>query len=58
MAKLLKELDDLSSTGRYELFRAAKETIEHNWNHFYNGGFEAVLWKELQDTLNGIESCS
>ena len=34
------------------------EIIEHNWNHFYNGGFEQILWQELQDMLNEFEfSC-
>jgi hypothetical protein len=40
------------------MFEAAYEVVEHNWNHFYNGKFEAVLWTELQEMLNGIEpSC-
>ena len=58
IAKLLKELDDLSITDKQKMFEAAYEVVEHNWNHFYNGGFEAVLWVELQEMLNGIEpSC-
>ena len=55
LLNLLKYLNDLSITARYNLFLAAKEIVEHNWNHFYNGGFEKILWKELQDTLNGIK---
>ena len=58
IAKLLKELDDLSIADKQKMFEAAYEVIEHNWNHFYNGKFEAVLWTELQEMLNGIEpSC-
>jgi hypothetical protein len=55
IADLLKQLDDLSVKAKQDMFKAANEVIEHNWNHFYNGGFESVLWVELQEMLNGIE---
>jgi len=55
IANLLKELDDLSIADKQKMFAAAHNIIEHNWNHFYNGGFEAVLWAELQEMLNGIQ---
>jgi hypothetical protein len=58
IASLLRSLDELTIEGRQDLFEMAKPIIEHNWNHFYSGGFEAVLWAELQDMLNGIESSS
>jgi hypothetical protein len=58
VAGLLKSLCDLSVEERIALFRLCHETIEHNWNHFYNGDFETVLWDELQGMLNGIESSS
>jgi hypothetical protein len=58
IASLLRSLDELPTDGKQDLFDAAQEVIEHNWNHFYNGGFEAVLWKELNEMLNGIESSS
>jgi hypothetical protein len=56
IASLLRSLDELPDTAKQELFEAAHEVIEHNWNHFYGGGFESVLWAELKDMLNGIES--
>ena len=56
IASLLKSLDELPVEAKQDLFDAAQEVIEHNWNHFYGGGFEAVLWKELNEMLNGIES--
>jgi hypothetical protein len=56
IASLLRSLDELSVEAKQELFAAAHEVIEHNWNHFYGGGFEAVLWAELKDMLNDIES--
>jgi hypothetical protein len=58
IASLLRSLDELSPEGKQELFDQCQEVVEHNWNHFYGGGFEAVLWKELNEMLNEIESCS
>jgi len=56
VASLLRSLDELPPEGKQDLFDQAREVVEHNWNHFYNGGFEAVLWAELQEMLNEIES--
>ena len=56
ITSLLRSLDELSIEAKQQLFESAHEVIEHNWNHFYNGGFEAVLWAELKDMLNDIES--
>jgi hypothetical protein len=58
IASLLRSLDELPTAGKQDLFDAAQEVIKHNWNHFYNGGFEAVLWQELQEMLNGIDTDS
>ena len=55
IAELLKSLDVLSTDAKQLLFDQAQEVIEHNWNHFYNGDFEAVLWTELNEMLNAIE---
>ena len=55
VASLLRTLCDLSVEERIALYTLCRETIEHNWNHFYNGGFERILWAELQAMLNGIE---
>jgi hypothetical protein len=58
IASLLRSLDELGTEAKQDLFNQCQEVVEHNWNHFYNGGFEAVLWKELNEMLNGIESNS
>jgi hypothetical protein len=55
IAELLKSLDVLSVEAKQQLFNQAQEVIEHNWNHFYNGSFEAVLWTELNDMLTQID---
>jgi hypothetical protein len=54
IAHTLKLLDDLGEY-RQAIFDSAQEIIQHNWNHFYNGGFEAILWQELKDMLNELE---
>ena len=54
VAAVLKQLDDLSDQKKQELFRACWPVIEHNWNWFYQGGFESVLWAELSGMLNSI----
>ena len=58
IASLLRSLNELPLEGKQDLFDQAQEVVEHNWNHFYGGGFEAVLWQELQEMLDGIESSS
>jgi hypothetical protein len=55
IAQLLKQLDNLSVAEKQKLFESAHDVIEHNWNHFYHGSFESVLWAELQEMLDGIE---
>jgi len=55
IASLLQSLDQLSIAEKQDLFDQAQEIVQHNWNHFYNGGFEAVLWDELQTMLHSIE---
>jgi hypothetical protein len=58
IASLLCSLDVLPLTAKQDLFEQAQEVIEHNWNHFYGGGFEQILWRELQEMLHGIELSS
>ena len=55
VAALLKQLDDLSDHDKQELFQSCWPVIEHNWNWFYQGGFESVLWPELTDMLESIK---
>ena len=54
IAHTLKLLDELGEH-RQAIFDSAWDIVKHNWNHFYGGGFEAILWQELQDMLNDIE---
>ena len=54
IASLLRSLDELPPEGKEYLFIRAQEIIEHNYNHFYNGGFEKILWEELNEMLNSF----
>lgn len=54
VTKLLKELDSLSLKERQQIYRACLPTVEHNYNHFYRGGFSDLLWTELLGMLDGL----
>ena len=52
VAFTLKAMDILPADEKQRLFDMAQEICEYNYNHFYNGGFEKILWDELQGMLN------
>jgi len=54
IADLLKDLDSLSTKQKQQMFDDAKPIIEHNYQHFYSGAFEKILWAELTDMLSQI----
>lgn len=51
---LLKDLEQLSARERLQIHRACLPIVEHNYNHFYRGGFTDILWKELIAMLEKI----
>jgi hypothetical protein len=55
ISSLLRSLHELPTSAKQDLFEKCIPVIKHNWNHFYNGGFEKVLWKELNGMLNSIK---
>ena len=55
VTKLLKDLDDLSAAEKQAIHQACLPIVEHNYNHFYRGGFSDILWRELVDMLNNLE---
>lgn len=54
VATLLKELDTLSDQERLQIHRACLPIVQHNYNHFYRGGFAEILWSELESMLNTL----
>jgi hypothetical protein len=55
VVKLLKDLDNLTVRERQQIHRACLPIVEHNYNHFYRGGFADILWPELTSMLNNLE---
>ena len=55
LSRLLKKLDQQTEQEKNEMFKKCIPIIEHNWNHFYNGGFEKVLWQELNGMLDNLK---
>jgi hypothetical protein len=55
VVKLLKQLDELSVRERQQIHRACLPRVQHNYDHFYRGGFANILWTELTDMLNGLK---
>ena len=56
VTKLLKELDNLTVKERQHIHRACLSAVEHNYNHFFNGGLTDILWPELLNMLHGLHS--
>lgn len=54
IADLLSTIDGLSLREKHQLWQACLPVIEHNWNHFYHGGLESVLWPELMTCLDTV----
>ena len=55
IADLLHSLDQLTDAEKQARFEAAIPIIEHNFNHFYSGAFEQILWQELVDMLGTMQ---
>lgn len=55
VAGLLAKLDSMSQLQKQRMYQDMLPVLEHNYNHFYGGGFEQILWQELNDMLASIE---
>ena len=54
VVKLLKDLDNLSVEQKQQIHQACLPIVEHNFNHFYGGGFANILWTELMTMLEEL----
>jgi hypothetical protein len=54
VTKLLKDLDNLSPEDRQDIHRRCLTAVIHNYEHFYGGNFDRVLWRELTGMLDGL----
>lgn len=48
VADLLLSFDAMTPVQRQDLYRQCLPIVQHNFQHFYGGGFEDILWQELQ----------
>jgi hypothetical protein len=55
LSSLLKKLDRMTNEEKQHMFEKCIPIVEHNWNHFYNGGFEKILWAELTTMLDNLK---
>jgi hypothetical protein len=55
VARLLKDLDNLSIQERQHIHNKCLPIVEHNFNHFYRGGLTSILWTELTNMLDGLK---
>lgn len=55
IAALLKDLDDQSPRELQQIYRATIPVLEHNYQHFYGGSFEQILWQELTQMLTELK---
>jgi len=44
----------MSAQQKQDLYTTAIPIVQHNYNHFYNGAFESILWQELMEMLDSI----
>ena len=56
ISKVLETLDKQSEQEKNITFKKCIPIIEHNWNHFYGGGFEKILWAELTTMLDNLKA--
>jgi hypothetical protein len=55
IASLLKDLDDQSPRELEQMYRASIPVLQHNFQHFYGGKFEQILWQELTHMLTAMK---
>lgn len=55
IAKLLISFDRMPVSQLQSMYQACIPAIVHNYEHFYSGAFEQVLWQELTAMLNDIQ---
>lgn len=54
VAQILLEIQARSAAAKIQLHQDLLPIVEHNWNHFYRGGFRDVLEAELHAMLRGL----
>jgi len=55
IAKLLTDIEGLSAKEKQQIYRHCIPAATYNYNHFYYGSFEQILWQELKVMLAQIK---
>jgi len=58
LSNVVTQINKLPLHERQAIFEKCIPIIEHNWNWFYNGGFEKVLWQELSAMLDQLRTAT
>ena len=56
VTQILTTIQARSAAEKLELWQNLLPRVEHNYNHFYQGGFSDILWQELQAMLAGLKN--
>lgn len=56
IADLLSYLDSCTSRELTDLKKHLAPRVQHNYNHFYKGGFESILTTELKSLLTSMQA--
>jgi len=54
IAAVLQELNIMPVSQKQQLFNSMIDILNYNYNHFYNGDFEQLLWTELQSMIDAF----
>lgn len=54
IADVLADLDAMSPVQKKNLYLEMLPVLDHNFQHFYRGGFEDVLWSEFNQMLDNL----
>lgn len=57
ITQVLADIQTLDSAKRQRLWQDLLPAVEHNYRHFYSGGFEKTLAAELDAMLTGLRQC-
>jgi hypothetical protein len=55
IADLLKDLHSCSMKEKQRIFENTRQICAHNYQHFYGGHFENILWKELTSMIKEFD---
>lgn len=56
ISRILNDLGGLTQKELNDLYRHSIREVQHNYEHFYGGGFEKILWTELQSMLESVKN--